>query len=165
MTVGTPPHPASAKQKVRSRLLDIDLHRQRLRDELAGLNSDIQVGAELINFILDLLAKPSGLYEKLADSGRRQLNQAVFNKIYIHRHQVVADDINEPFRQIVHMEREARRLGREDCRRRMRHEAPETETPGSPSSEDGQAGSLSKTSLVAQKRIMLNQFLRVYLTP
>lgn len=127
-------------------LLDIDLHRQRLRDELAGLNSDIQVGAELINFILDLLAKPSGLYEKLTDSGRRQLNQAVFNKIYIHRHQVVADDINEPFRQIVHMEREARRLGREDCRRRIRHEAPETETPGSPSSEDGQAGSLSKSA-------------------
>jgi hypothetical protein len=48
------------------------------------------------------------------------------------------------------MEREARRLGREDCRRRMRHEAPETETPGSPSSEDGQAGSLSKTSLVGE---------------
>lgn len=44
---------------------------------VAGLNSDIQVGAELINFVLDLLAKPSGLYEKLTDSGRRHLKPGV----------------------------------------------------------------------------------------
>ncbi len=144
---------SSAKQKVRSRLIDIDLQRQNLRDELASINSDLEVGAGIANFALDLLAQPDQLYRRLTDAARRELNQAVFNKLYVYRHSVVEDDIREPFRQIIHMERQTRDQ-QVTCELDRPKNSPEMNNrPGS--WEDRLAGCLSKTSMVGVRRFEL----------
>ncbi len=69
--------------KVRKRLAEI----QRKRDQVAGRMGNqveqLEVGIQLIEGALQLLHNPSDMYLRMTSEGRRKMNQAVFEKLYV----------------------------------------------------------------------------------
>ncbi len=90
-----------AASKIRSRLRNIEERRVRLRADLDHGNTKLIEGAQVLEVILDLLEDPEQLYRSADDHGRRLLNQAIFEQIYIFVDGVVGDRLREPFREVI----------------------------------------------------------------
>lgn len=90
-----------ARRKVRQKLIDIERERDRLRERLAATENELATGAELLNAALDLLERPDELYCRATDAGRRAINQALFEKLYIDRDAVSNDETRSPFAELV----------------------------------------------------------------
>lgn len=83
--------------KVRDRLAKIAEERARVQAELAQQRPALDAGADLVRAALDLLEDPQELYRQTTDRVRRQLNQTLFERLYIDDAGVVEDDMAEPF--------------------------------------------------------------------
>lgn len=76
--------------KIRRRLHRIQGQRQTLTEQLQDVGTNLDAGAALLEAALDLLEHPQELYRQITDHGRRMLNQALFDKLYIEGGEVTA---------------------------------------------------------------------------
>ncbi len=89
-----------------------DAMRPYVHLDVAGLARDLELGGD-INHLIDLLADPERLYRRAPDSGRRLLNGAIFERIYVDSEEVVDDLVREPFARFVTVGRQATRPGQD----------------------------------------------------
>jgi site-specific DNA recombinase len=95
--------------KIRTRLRAIEDRRERLQADLADVSTRLIEGAQVLEAVLDLLDDPEQLYRKADDRGRRLLNQAIFERIYLFVDDVSGDEVKKPFRELVHAGRRTER--------------------------------------------------------
>ncbi|KPI28063.1 Resolvase domain-containing protein [Actinobacteria bacterium OK074] len=69
--------------KIKARLQEITKQRDRLTTRLHDVDESLATGAEIIEACLQLLQDPQALYRRCNDQQRRQLNQALFEALYI----------------------------------------------------------------------------------
>ncbi len=91
--------------KIRQRLHRIAEQRERLQAQKADTDTQIDIGAALLEAALDLLGQPQELYRQSDDQGRRLLNQAIFERLYVGPHGIEGDVIREPFRDLITVQR------------------------------------------------------------
>jgi site-specific DNA recombinase len=95
----------TAKTKIRQRLHDIEGRRANLTSELEKVDTDLSVGAELLDAALQLMENPGTLYRRVSDQDRRLFNQAIFEKLYIGNDTITGDELREPFTELVTVHR------------------------------------------------------------
>ncbi len=84
------------KDRIRTRLTDIERQRTRVREQLDSVESNLEAGARHLEIYLDLLADPEALYRAASDQERRQLNQAFFVKVLVEDEEVTGTFLAEP---------------------------------------------------------------------
>ena len=89
-----------AHSKIRTRLHEIERQRETLKRALAEVSDDLSAGARLIEVCLRLLQNPQELYRRCDDTQRRQLNQAIFVKLYVEEDHVTKHVLREPFAEL-----------------------------------------------------------------
>ncbi len=89
-----------AQAKIRTRLHEIQRQRDKLQHAADAVNEDLSAGAKLIDACLRLLANPQELYRRCNDEQRRQLNQAIFVKLYVNEHTVTGHELREPLAEL-----------------------------------------------------------------
>lgn len=72
------------QDKIKGKLQEITKQRDRLTTRLHDVDEDLGTAAEIIEACLQLLQDPQALYRRCNDQQRRQLNQALFETLYIH---------------------------------------------------------------------------------
>jgi site-specific DNA recombinase len=77
------------RDKIHARLRRIQIDRERAEEGLKETGQQLAVGAEVLQTYLRLLNQPAELYEHATDTGRRDLNQAFFERLYLDNHNVV----------------------------------------------------------------------------
>jgi site-specific DNA recombinase len=87
--------------KVRIKLREITRNRTNLTNELATLDGDLKPGLDLIDAYLRLLENAYELYQFANDEVRRELNQAIFEHIYVGVDEVTGDEIKHPLRELL----------------------------------------------------------------
>lgn len=95
----------TAPAKVRQRLHRIGEQRQRLSRELANIDTQLDAGVAVLEGSLELLDDIQALYRLTTDEGRRLLNQAIFEKLYVGPEGIEGDEIKPPFREIITVQR------------------------------------------------------------
>ena len=87
--------------KIRAKLHEIALERERLTARLNTTDQDLKATAELIETCLRLLDDPQALYRRCDEHQRRRLNQALFEALYVDEDASggvrIAHSFNEPF--------------------------------------------------------------------
>jgi chromosome segregation ATPase len=83
--------------KVRTKLREITRHREQLKGELTALDGDLKPGLDLIDAYLRLLENGYELYQFSGDQVRRDLNQTIFNHVYVGIDEVLGDEIKHRF--------------------------------------------------------------------
>ncbi|GLY31499.1 recombinase [Kineosporia sp. NBRC 101731] len=73
----------SNNARIRTRITELHSRRQELKARLEDTGERLQQGADVLNTQLDLLERPDELYRRLPRSGKRQLNQAVFEQLLV----------------------------------------------------------------------------------
>lgn len=91
--------------RVRARLRDITRKRSALQDELNTVTDDISSGVDYIDAHVSLLEQPYELYKRASDDVRRDLNQAIFEHIYVINDEVIGDELKSPLRELLAVER------------------------------------------------------------
>jgi site-specific DNA recombinase len=91
---------ASAKAKIKAKLQEIEVQRERLTERLGQTKDDLTYSAELIETCLTLLENPQALYLRCDDEQRRMLNQALFTSLYLEDDHVTDSDMISPFSQL-----------------------------------------------------------------
>ena len=90
-----------AVTKVRKRLAQT----QRKRDEVAGRMSgsveQLEIGVRLIEGAIQLLRDPSDMYLRMTPDGRRKMNEAVFEKLYVDDGVVTEVVFQQPFEDLM----------------------------------------------------------------
>lgn len=81
--LGLAPDGILPKDKIRTRLTEIDRQRRRIKEQLVSVSSNLEAGASYLETYLRLLADPEALYRTATDQERRQLNQAIFVKVLV----------------------------------------------------------------------------------
>ncbi len=71
------------REKIHARLRQVNIDRQRAEAGLRETGEQIKVGAEILATYLRLLQEPAALYEHCPDAQRRQLNDALLERLYI----------------------------------------------------------------------------------
>ena len=69
--------------KVRKRLAEIQRKRDQVARRMGNQVEQLEVGIQLIEGALQLLHNPSDMYLRMTSEGRRKMNQAVFEKLYV----------------------------------------------------------------------------------
>ena len=72
-----------AADKIRTRLTRLKAKRQEIRGRLVTSDERMARGAEVLEVQLDLLQHPQELYRQLSDHGRRLLNQAMYEVLFV----------------------------------------------------------------------------------
>lgn len=85
------------RERLQERLAAIADQRGRLTAELDGIESALAAGAAFLDAALDLLGNPYELYRRMGPDQRRQFNNVVFERIYVHTDRVTAREYKEPF--------------------------------------------------------------------
>ena len=65
------------------------------------VGEEIETGVALLEAALSLLERPDELYLRATDSGRKRINQAMFEKVYLHRRSVTATKLKFPMNELV----------------------------------------------------------------
>lgn len=89
------------QERIRQRLRDIGTERETLREQLLVATADLAAGKRNIETFLDLPTDVRALYLASSDQIRRELNQAIFNNLYVAHDQVIGDDVKEPLDEIL----------------------------------------------------------------
>lgn len=82
--------------KIKNRLRAIKQERERITEQLTGVELDLTAGAAYIEASLALLENPYELYLEATDEVRRRLNQAIFERMFISDEKVSAVRLQEP---------------------------------------------------------------------
>lgn len=91
--------------RVRARLREITRKRASLQEELDTVTDDIRAGVEYLDAHISLLERPYELYKQESDAVRRELNQAIFEHIYVINDEVIGDELKSPLRELLAVER------------------------------------------------------------
>jgi site-specific DNA recombinase len=91
--------------RIRVKLRELARRRTELEGQLANVQSDLAPGAAYIDMFLQLLERPDELYRQASDETRRELNQAIFERVYVLNEEIVGDSINTPLRELLAAER------------------------------------------------------------
>lgn len=91
----------TARQKIQSKLLKIERERERLSQRMNDVGEEIETGVALLEAALSLLERPDELYLRATDSGRKRINQAMFEKVYLYRRSVTATKLKFPMNELV----------------------------------------------------------------
>jgi site-specific DNA recombinase len=84
------------RDRIRTRLAALTDERSRISAQLAATDLQLRGGAEYVRAQLEALANVYALYSKASDEGRRRLNQAVFEAIYIEDEAPTAERFTPP---------------------------------------------------------------------
>ena len=90
------------------RLADIRAQRQQAETQQVSIAEDVRVGAANITLALDFLAQPYEMYRRANDETKKQLNAAIFERLYVHVDRVTDMDLRPGLRELKQMEREVR---------------------------------------------------------
>ncbi len=82
---------ALPKAKIRTRLRKITDQRSSAQASLVDSTAQLALGGDLLRRYLELVTDPVKLYARLPDSGRRLLNQAFFDQLYLDEERVQHD--------------------------------------------------------------------------
>jgi site-specific DNA recombinase len=77
------------RDKIHARLRGIQIDRERAQEGLKETGQQLAVGAEVLHTYLRLVHRPAELYRHATEDGRRDLNQAFFERLYLDDHNVV----------------------------------------------------------------------------
>ena len=72
------------RESIRDRLRKIREQREKAESQLASIVEDLKAGAANIMMALDFLIQPYDMYTQASEHVRKLLNDAIFEKIYIH---------------------------------------------------------------------------------
>lgn len=87
--------------KIRRRLHRINEQRRQVTEQLADADTQLNVGAAVVEAAVDLLDNLQEAYRQTTDHGRRLLNQAIFKKLYVGDDNITADELHPPFDALV----------------------------------------------------------------
>jgi site-specific DNA recombinase len=93
------------KDKIRERLAKIAARRNEVADSIATSSRDLSTGAQVIRGALHLLEDPAALYRQSNDAGKRALNQAIFERLYVYDSRVTDDVLAGPFAELLYTRR------------------------------------------------------------
>ncbi len=82
--------------KVKQRLAVIQRKRDQATERLGNGDERLEIGINLIENALKLLADPQRLYRKFAPAQRQLMNQAIFEKLYVHQDGKIGGAIFRP---------------------------------------------------------------------
>jgi hypothetical protein len=91
--------------RVRVRLHEISPQRDKRTAQLGAVDQDLGEALRYIDACVELLADPYGLYRRASDDTRRELNQAIFRRIYVVNDEVVGDELSSPLAERLAAER------------------------------------------------------------
>lgn len=74
---------ALPREKIRTRLRQIEIERARAQQGLTENSDKLEIGAEVLKLYCQLLEQPGKLYAVAHDDARRNLNLALFERIYL----------------------------------------------------------------------------------
>jgi site-specific DNA recombinase len=104
--IGDPDWPQA---KIKARLQTVRESKQRISHQLENTTDDLEPGRAVLTAALELLTNPRDLYDAATDDGRKALNKAIFNRLYLdstdRRPRATADALSEPFASLVHATR------------------------------------------------------------
>lgn len=72
-----------AGSKAREKITEIERERSALETSLGTIEDDLSIGAEFLKGWLELLRDPYELYRTASNDMRRELNQAIFTRIFV----------------------------------------------------------------------------------
>ncbi len=87
--------------KVKQRLTAVQRKRDQITERLRESDGRLEIGVRLIEKALRLLADPQRLYRQMSPEQRRLLNQAIFEKLYVHQDQVDEAVYRPPFDELL----------------------------------------------------------------
>ena len=90
-----------AVDKVRQRLVAVQRKRDQITERLGESDERLQIGVRLIEKALRLLADPQRLYRQMSQEQRHLMNQAIFEKLYVHQDQVDEAVFRPPFDELL----------------------------------------------------------------
>jgi site-specific DNA recombinase len=82
--------------KIKARLRTIKQERERLAEQLGGVELNLTAGARYIEASLALLENAYELYLEASDEVRRRLNQAIYHRFFISDENITDIRLNEP---------------------------------------------------------------------
>jgi hypothetical protein len=88
--------------KIRAKLHELKLDRARLEAGLTNTSEELSLGAGVLRDMLDLLVDTQQLYTDANNGVRRHLNQTFFHKFYIDEPDVIYDELNLHFAEVLH---------------------------------------------------------------
>ncbi|MGH3566362.1 MAG: recombinase family protein [Pseudonocardia sp.] len=104
--IGDPDWP---QDKIKARLQKIRQQKQQASHQLDNTVADLEPGRTALNAALELLDHPSQLYRTAPDEARKNLNKAIFNRLYLdatdHTPTTTQDSLTEPYASLVHATR------------------------------------------------------------
>jgi len=89
---------------IRARLRKIEEQRTRLKQHELEVDAQLAEGAAHIDGCLKLMEDPAELYRHASDETRRQLNQAIFKRLYVYNDAVTGHEMNEPLAELLALE-------------------------------------------------------------
>lgn len=95
-----------AGSKAREKITEIERERAGLEARLSTIEDDISVGADFIRGWLELLRNPYELYLNATNEMRRDLNQAIFKKIFVIDQDRAQSELQEPVRLLLEAQAE-----------------------------------------------------------
>jgi len=90
-----------AGSKAREKITEIERDRAGLQTRLATINDDISIGADFLKGWLELLRDPYELYRTASNNMRRELNQAIFTRIWVMDQDRAESELQEPARLLI----------------------------------------------------------------
>ena len=86
--------------KIRARINGLQRKRTALSARLETVTNDLTAGAAFIDTCLELMSNPYELYLKASDDTRRQLNQAIFHRLYVYQDDVTRHELRPELQQL-----------------------------------------------------------------
>jgi site-specific DNA recombinase len=100
-----------AVAKVKMRLADIQHERARINERLNDGVERLAVSAHLVDQALRLLDNPQQLYLSLSPEQRRYMNDAIFEKLYVHDGEISDACLRPPFDDLIRARDEIQHYG------------------------------------------------------
>ena len=88
------------QHKIRERLNQINQDRARLEEDIRESGSALAAGADVLEVCLHLAADVRELYAAAVDSARRELNDAMFLRLFLDEDGIHGADLRKPFGEI-----------------------------------------------------------------
>lgn len=95
-----------AGSKAREKITEIERERAGLEARLGTIEDDLSIGADFIEGWLELLRDPYELYRTASNDMRRELNQAIFKRIFVLDQDRAESELQEPVRLLLEAQAE-----------------------------------------------------------
>ena len=92
--------------RAREKITEIERERAGLEARLGTIEDDLSIGADFIKGWLELLRDPYELYRNASNDMRRELNQAIFKRIFVLDQDRAESELQEPVRLLLEAQAE-----------------------------------------------------------